>query len=110
CYRRAMSQNANWAPRFIELFWRFNSPNVTKYIALDDDRVRVNVDDSLYIEADTWYGAPFNDDVRTIKPGVSKLRPPLDLSPALIELFFANVYCLDIKWAESADVKTFQAL
>lgn len=110
CYRRGMHTANNWAPRFIDLFWRFDAPGIEKYIALDEDRVRIDVKGSGYFEADTWYGAPFNHDIRNIKPGVVKLRPPLDLESRGVSIFFANTYCLDIKWSESAGIKSFQAL
>ncbi len=110
CYRRRMNPVANWAPRFIDLFCRLDSSNIKKYIAIDEDRVRINVDGSAYIEEDTWYGAPFNEDISKIKDGNIKLRPPLDLDPSYIDYFFAQTYCLDIKWSESGQIKTFQAL
>lgn len=109
-YRRGMHPLNNWTPRFIELFWRFNSPSVERFIALDEDRVRIDVDREGYFEADTWYGAPFDEEIRSIKPGVVKLRPPLDVEPRHVAFFFADVYCLDIKWSESDGVKSFQAL
>lgn len=80
CYRRGMHPVNNWAPRFIDLFWRFDEPGVEKYIALDEDRVRIDVDGLGYFEADTWYGAPFDQDIRNIKPGIAKLRPPWTLN------------------------------
>ena len=110
CFRRQMHPNANWAPRFIDLFSAFDHPGVKKYIAIDEDRVRINVDGTGYFEADTWYAAPFNDDIRKIKPGIVKLRPPLDLQPSYVDFLFANAYCLDMKWSESDGIKTFQAL
>ncbi len=110
CYRRQMDPKANWAPNFVELFWKFQQPGVTKYIGIDEDRVRINIDDSVYFEHDTWYGAPFDDDVRNIKLGPVKLRPPLDLEPQYLDFIFAKMYCLDIKWSEANGVKTFQAL
>lgn len=110
CYRRGMHPVANWAPRFIEMFWQFDGPSIKKYIALDKDRVRIDVDGLRYLEADTWYGARYTEDVREIKSGIVKLRPPLDLESSYISLFFANAYCLDIKWSESAGIKSFQAL
>lgn len=110
CYRRQMHTHNNWAPRFVDLFWAFHAPDVKKYIAIDEDRVRINVDGTGYFEADTWYGAPFNEDVRKIKSGTVKLRPPLDLEPEYIDVLFAKSYCLDIKWSESKGVKTFQSL
>lgn len=110
CYRRGMNPFNNWAPRFIEFFWRFDGPGIEKFIALDEDRVRLDVDGFGYFEADTWYGAPFDEDIRNIKPGIAKLRPPLDLQSRHISLFFASTYCLDIKWGESDGIKSFQAL
>jgi hypothetical protein len=109
-FRRGMHSLNNWAPRFTELFWRFDCPGVEKYIALDEDRVRIDVDGLGYIEADTWFGAPFDEDIRNIKPGIAKLRPPSDLEPRHVSLVFADAYCLDIKWGESDGLKTFQAL
>lgn len=110
CYRRGMHAVNNWAPRFIDLFWRFDGPGIEKYIALDEDRVRIDVDGLGYFEADTWYGAPFEEDIRNIKPGIAKLRPPLDIEPRHVSFFFASAYCLDIKWSESDGIKSFQAL
>lgn len=110
CFRRAMRPFNNWAPRFIDLFWRFNAAGVEKYIALDEDRVRIDVDGSGYVECDTWFGAPFNEDVREVKVGIAKLRPPMDIDLRHIPSFFANAYCLDIKWSESDGIKSFQAL
>ncbi|WP_342246767.1 hypothetical protein [Pseudomonas sp. OTU5201] len=110
CYRRGMHPVNNWAPRFIDLFWRFDGPGIEKYIALDEDRVRIDVGGLGYFEADTWYGAPFDEDIGRIKPGIVKLRPPMDLEARHVSIFFANAYCLDIKWSESNGIKSFQAL
>ncbi|WP_236468536.1 MULTISPECIES: hypothetical protein [unclassified Pseudomonas] len=110
CYRRGMHPVNNWAPRFVDLFWRFDGPGIEKYIALDEDRVRVDVGGLGYFEADTWYGAPFGEDIRNIKTGIAKLRPPLDLDARNISFFFADAYCLDIKWSELNGIKSFQAL
>jgi len=109
-YRRGMHPVNNWAPRFIDLFWRFDNPGIEKYISLDEHRVRIDIDGPGYFESDTWYGAPFDDDIRNIKPGIVKLRPPLDLESWHVSFFFAGVYCLDIKWSESDGIKSFQAL
>ncbi len=40
----------------------------------------------------------------------SKLRPPLDIDPRYISTFFADSYCLDVKWSQDGPIKTFQAL
>jgi len=109
-FRRSMDPMNNWAPRFVELFWPLAVPGVKKYIAIDEDRVRIDVDGSACFEADTWFGAPFNDDVRQVKAGTVKLRPPSDLEPRHISFFFAQAHCLDVKWADTDGVKTFQAL
>jgi hypothetical protein len=110
CYRRQMHPLCNWAPRFVDLFWKLDHRDVKKFIAIDEDRVRIDVDGSAYFEADTWYGAPFDKDISKVKDGTVKLRPPLDLDPHYIDFFFAQAYCLDIKWSQASDVKTFQAL
>lgn len=110
CYRRGMHTINNWAPRFINLFWNFDAPGIEKYIALDEDRVRIDIGRLGYFEADTWYGAPFDEDIRNIKNGIAKLRPPADLKSQHVSSFFADAYCLDIKWSESDGIKSFQAL
>ena len=110
CYRRGMHPRNNWAPKFIDLFWRFDGPGIEKYIAIDDNRVRIDVGGSCYFEEDTWYGAPFDEDIRNIKSGIVKLRPPLDLESRYVSFLFADAYCLDIKWSESGGIKSFQAL
>lgn len=109
-FRRQMHPQGNWAPRFIDLFWSFELPGLDKSVALDEDRVRVDLDGMGYGEFDTWYGPPFNDEIASIALGNVKLRPPGDLSQIRLEMFFASAYCVDIKWAQSGDIKTFQAL
>lgn len=110
CYRRGMHPVNNWAPRFIELFWQLESPSIKKYIALEEDRVRIDVDGLGYSEADTWYGAPFDQDIRNIELGIAKLRPPSELESRHLAFFFADAHCLDVKWSESDGIKSFQAL
>lgn len=109
-FRRGMHNINNFAPRFVDLFWGFENEEIKKYITIDDDRVRINVDDSSYAEFDTWYGPPYSDDISKIQIGVVKLRPPIDLNPNHVSFFFANAYCLDIKWSQEGHIKTFQAL
>ncbi len=109
-FRRGMDEQANFAPRFVELFWKFEQDGVEKYVAIDEDRLRINVDGSGYFEADTWYGAPFNEDIDKVPLGIGKLRPPSDLEEAYVDFFFAKAYCLDFKWSQQGQIKTFQAL
>lgn len=110
CFRRGMYPLNNWAPLFVELYWALDLPGVEKYIAIDEDRVRIDVDRPAYAEADTWYGAPFSGDIAQIPAGRVKLRPPLDIESVHVDIFFANTYCLDIKWADAPGIKAFQAL
>lgn len=108
-FRRGHHQNSNFAPRFIDIFWKYNKDNIQKYIAIDSDRVRINVDNRMYKEADTWYGAKFKKTISEIEDGIVKLRPPLGLEPFDIEFFFGNTYSLDIKWSSKNGIKSFQA-
>ncbi len=105
-----MSPFNNWTPRFVDIFWALEIPALDKYVALDEDRVRIDVDGPSYFERDTWYGAPYNEDIGKIPPGTIKLRPPLDIDPHHIDIFFSKTYCLDIKWSDARGVKVFQAL
>lgn len=108
-FRRGFYENSNFAPRFIDLFWGLKKSELDLYIAIDFNRVRINVDDSLYMERDTWYGARFNKEIRQISDDVSKLRPPLDLDNHYISVFFNNAYSLDTLWETKNNIKTFQA-
>nr|WP_315396817.1 hypothetical protein [uncultured Sphingobacterium sp.] len=109
-FRRGHNERNNFAPRFLDIFWGYEKENIQKYIAIDSDRVRVNVDNSMYMEFDTWYGAKFKETVSDIEDDVVKLRPPLDLEPFYINSFFGDIYSLDIKWTKSKDgIKIFQA-
>lgn len=108
-FRRGFQQNTNFAPRFIELFWRLNPVDMDLHIALDLNRVRINVDNSMYMELDTWYGACFNETISMISDGLSKLRPPLDLNENHIQFLFNNAYSLDTLWETNKNIRIFQA-
>lgn len=108
-FRRGLQQESNFSPRFVDMFWHYKAKDNDRYIALDMDRVRVNVDSQMYMELDTWFGAKFKDDPAEIEDGIVKLRPPLDLEPFDIEFFFGNTYSLDIKWYKKENIKVFQA-
>jgi hypothetical protein len=108
-FRRGHYQNNNFAPHFIDVFWGYNKDNIQKYIAIDSDRVRINVDNRMYMEFDTWYGAKFKNTISDIEDGIVKLRPPLGLESFDIEFFFGNTYSLDIKWTSKHGIKVFQA-
>lgn len=108
-FRRSYHPINNFAPRFIEFFWNFSNPQVETHISLDPDRVRINVDDSTYMELDTWFGAKFDKNIAGIPDGMVKLRPPSDIDSGDVYFFFANVYCLDICWETKKGVKSFEA-
>lgn len=108
-FRRAMHEANGFAPLFVDRFWAYAGEEVLKYIAIDEDRVKLN-SRSYIAELDTWFGAPFNEDVSKIPNGITKLKPPLDLSDSHVSMFFADSHCLDIKWSSDGRIKTFQAL
>lgn len=108
-FRRAYYEKNNFAPSFIDIFWRFERPEQDRFISIDKDRVRINVDNSMYMERDTWFGAKFQNSIADIEDGIAKLRPPLVLDAFEIEFFFGNVYSLDIKWSSKDSIKVFQA-
>jgi len=108
-FRRGFHGINNYAPRFVELFWNYDNPKIDTYISLDADRVRINVDDSSYIELDTWYGAKFDRNIESITDGTIKLRPPMDIGSSMNSFFFRDAYALDIKWATKDRIKSFQA-
>ena len=109
-FRRGYSKSNNYAPNFIDIFWGLNDENIDAYIALDINRVRINVDNGFYMERDRWFGADFNNNIRQIDDGVLKFRPPVNLDDTMIEMFFSSVYALDIMWYTTSDnIKVFQA-
>jgi hypothetical protein len=109
CFRRALYPGNHFAPRFIELFWEFDKTDSSRYLALDDNRVRIDVDGPTCMERDTWFGAPFCRDIASISAGPAKLRPP-PIAQRINSTHFADAYCLDIKWSDANNVKVFQAL
>ncbi len=109
-FRRGMHSINNWAPRFIDEFWCLNLEGIDAYLSLDQNRVRINVDNSSYIEEDTWFGAPFNEEISEIADGVSHLRPPSDLDDHYLDFLFNDAYALDICWSTKGSIKSFQAL
>jgi hypothetical protein len=108
-FRRGHGKCNNYAPKLIDMLWGLNDPKLELSIAVDLDRVRVNVDKSIYLEADTWYGAPFSKSVQSISDNISKLRPPLDLDDTIISFMFNDAYALDVKWDTKDGAKSFQS-
>lgn len=108
-FRRGMHGLNNYAPRFIEFFWNFKDASIEKYISLDPDRVRINVDSNIYMELDTWYGAKFNKNINEIQDGIVKVRPPIDIMESIASFLFRDAYSLDVKWTTKDNIKSFQA-
>ena len=55
-FRRSHYEENNFAPRFIDVFWNYSTSNILKYISIDFDRVRINVNTRKHVEFDTWFG------------------------------------------------------
>jgi len=108
-FRRGLSECGDFAPRFIDIFWKFNHTDLKSYLAFDFDRVRINVDNRMCLYEDTWYGAKFSNQIDQISDGIVKLRPPLSVNDSIISFCFANAYALDIKWETKNGIKTFQS-
>lgn len=109
-FRRAYSGLNNFCPRFIELFFLHAWPKDSCYIALDPNRLRVDVDHCGYGESDTWFGPDFSEAIEDIPCGIGKLRPAEDLDERFLHAFFADSYALDYRWSEKNQIKSFQAL
>jgi hypothetical protein len=109
-FRRKFSRHNNFAPHFIDLFWSMNDVSMEYSVALDKDRIRIDDGSMWYMEEDTWYGAPFNEDISKISDGVVKLVPPFDLDDMDNSFLFNDAYSVEVKWSIKGDIKTFQAI
>lgn len=109
-FRRGFAKHNNFAPRFIDHFWRQNFQDNEVSIALDLDRVRIDIDGPVLIEEDTWYGGKFTEDISKVKDGVTNLRPPQYLNEFELDFIFASAFALDIYWYSYENIKVFQAL
>jgi hypothetical protein len=104
-FRRGFSKSANYAPNLVEIIWpEFNALRAPS-VALDLNRLRIDVNDCIYMELDTWYGAPFTKSITSIPDGQVKITPPLDINN--ISLFFNNAFALNAKWSTSYGVRNF---
>ena len=107
-FRRGFSKYTNYTPFLIRLIWKNDFENIDFGISLDTDMVRINVDDSMYMELDTWYGPKFTDDISSIRNGNTKLKPPIDIDEFSLQTFFSNTYGLDVKWSEYEQIKEIE--
>jgi hypothetical protein len=108
-FRRGFHHASNYAPAFLDCFWALDHITNQTSLALDTDRVRINVDRTEFKEFDYWHGAKFCQAIGEIPDGTVKLRPPLDIPNFYIDFAFANAYALDIKWSTSGSIRNFYA-
>jgi hypothetical protein len=110
-FRRGYYENNNWAPRFVDVFaQQVKNRALDCYISLDPNRVRINLDNLIYVEADTWYGPKFSESIEDIDNGNVKLSVPLDLQGHGASFLFNDVESLDLSWATKGRVRQFQAM
>lgn len=108
-FRRGHRKQEAFAPKFIPTFLNNNLSNVQKYIAIDTDRVRIDISDSVGYEFDTWYGAKFDDNISEIEDGIVKLKLPSIFYSKELSPWIGYIYSLDIIWTTKNGIKTFQA-
>lgn len=109
-FRRAYDDEACYAPSFVDLFWKMRLPTIKSLIALDPNRVRINMDMRMYMEFDKWMGAYFKRDIASIPDDIVQLRPPQDIDDSTVFMLFANTHMLDIKWATAWSDKDNQVV
>ena len=97
----------NYAPHFIEEFYKLDKKNLDAYLSVDENVIKMD-EPSLYCEFDRWFGAPFNKNISLISDGIVKLKPP-DIFDGN-SMLFNNNYSLDVKWSTKDNIKTFQLL
>lgn len=112
-FRRGYSKHANFAPNFLKKFWKYNQPNNDIFLSIEEDRVRINVDNRMNMEFDTWFGAKFQKDIENIPDGIVKMHTPLNLTNFEIDFLFGGNYSLDIYWytknEQNRKIKVFQS-
>jgi hypothetical protein len=108
-YSNNFDENNNFAPRFIEIFWGDKLQEVDKFIAIDKNRVRIDVNGPTWLERDTWYGPKYEKEISKIEDGAVHLRPTSGIKDSYITIFFNDVYSLDVKWETKNRIKTFQS-
>ncbi|MDH6252395.1 hypothetical protein M2347_002122 [Chryseobacterium sp. H1D6B] len=109
-FRRNYSSLNGFQPRFIEKFWALAPSDYDEIkISLNQHHLKIDTKDSAQLELDTWYGSVFDQNVENISDQLVKLRPSPEFDDSEISFFFADTYSVDIKWALSKTIKTFQA-
>jgi hypothetical protein len=108
-FRRSHHPENNFTPDFVQMFWRYNDPSNQRSIAIDLDRVQINMSGPEIMERDRWYGPKFNRNIADNEDKTIKLVPPPALDLTYVKLLFGNTYSLDIKWTSKDGIKIFQA-
>lgn len=108
-FRRKLSQNANFAPGLVNtLMHDGQKVGQSLSIALDINRLRIDVDDTFYTEFDSWFGPKFYIKINKISDGPVKMVPPLGCQDLLYEYFFSNTKFLNILWTTQQNIREFQ--
>jgi|SRR6218665_491133 len=106
-FRKGLDPDSDFVPDgFIDLFWNFKAPEITPSIAIDYDRVCINVEGTRYSEKAT-FGAKFNREINLVPDGIAHLEVPSDLEQFIF--LFNGAYSLDIKWETKNGIKSFQS-
>lgn len=109
-FRRRLDPDSAFAPHFAAKFWEMSDRFPSASIALDDDRIRIDLDHLHIAERDTWYGAAFSEEIQNISLSPVKLTPPLDLTDSALDFWFGGAYALNVQWTQKGAIKTFQAI
>lgn len=108
-FRRNFIDEAHYAPGIVNAFiYEGQKKNQLLSVALDVNRLRINVDDTYYAESDTWFGPPFHKDIASISDGPVKLAPPQGFSNSLYERWFSSTRFLNILWTSHKNIREFQ--
>jgi hypothetical protein len=108
-FRRSHHPENNFTPDFVQMFWRYNDSSNQRSIAIDLDRVQINMNGPEMMERDTWYGPKFSRSIADNEDKTIKLIPPPALDLGYVRLLFGNTHSLDIKWTSKDGIKIFQA-
>lgn len=109
-FRRGHNLLNIWSPGLLDMLFGYNFTNYDLKILLDLDNIRINIDDTVYMEEDFWYGARYKENIPDIIDGCVKLIPPADIKKELIDFLFQNTHSFDVSWKSNRELKTFEAL
>jgi len=96
----SLIDQALYASPFINLFWDYKS-NDNVFLAIDINRVRINIDEKVSLPLDAWWGAKYNKDIARIERGTGKLKPKPECD--------SSIYSFDYNWDIRGNIKTFKS-